>query len=143
MHRWSNPLLGCVLTPWVAGLLAGLILAAQLGAPLVGRGSPRAAVPIGPRGADPVDPDAEPAGHEAPASEADPLEFARGRSVRPVSPRTDRSLPWLHPWAVWAVIGAPPSRWEWLARRASGRDAAGHFLAEGRPFRHWIQSLTC
>jgi hypothetical protein len=144
VRRWSSPILGGALTSWVAGLLAGLILTVHLGAPLVGRGMLRAIALIGPRGADPgdADPDADAksAGDEAPASEVNPFLFARGRSPRLSHPRGERPLGIL---PAWAVRAASCARREWLARRARSGDPMGHFLAPGRSFRTWIQSLTC
>jgi hypothetical protein len=141
VRRWSNPIPGGVQTSWMAGLLAGLILAVHLGAPPVGRGMLRAVAPIGPRCADPVAPDSESAEDEAPTSEVDPLVFARGRSLRLSPSRGDRSPGFLRPWAA---VSASRSRRQWLVSRArAGQEPPGHFLAEGRPLRHWIQSLTC
>jgi hypothetical protein len=126
------------MTSRVAWLLAGLILAVHLGAPMVGRGLARAGAPIAPRDADPADPDAESDGDEAPTSEVDLLLFARGRSPRLGPARSPRGTESLQPWAV---ASGSPARRPGLAHRAGG--PPGHFLAEGRPLRHWVQSLTC
>jgi hypothetical protein len=126
--------------PWVAGLLAGLILTVHLGAPLVGHAMLRAINPIGTRCADPVDEDTESAEDEAPTPEVDPFLYARGRLPRLSHPRHERLRKFL---PAWAVRSASCARREWLARRARSGDPMGHFLAPGRSFRTWIQSLTC
>jgi hypothetical protein len=113
------------------------VLAVQLGAPPVGLGMPRAVVAMGPRCADFGDGDAESAEDEAPTTEVDSLLPPRGQAPRLASPRRHR-LPGIVP--AWALHTASAARRVWRAR--SG-EPTGHFLAAGRPFRSWIQSLTC
>ena len=46
----------------------------------------------------------------------------------------------LLPWTILAAFGHRP--W-WLIRFDTGEGCAGHFLAEGRALRLWVQSQTC
>jgi hypothetical protein len=128
------------MTSWVAGLLAGLILAGHVGAPPAGRGIARAAEWIGAKDADPADPDAETDGDEVPTSEVDPLHFAQGRSPRLSPSRGHRRTGFL---LAPSVLSGSATRRSGRAFNAHGGEPPGHFLAEGRPFRYWIQSLTC
>jgi hypothetical protein len=121
-------------------LLAGLVLTMSLPA----QDFPRAAccdnmkVPAESR--DSLPDDTEPLEGESSFDEIGLRESAQRRSRLLCAPNGIRTSRLLWPWTLLATF--QPRPW-WLIRFETGESCTGHFVAEGRALRLWVQSQTC
>jgi hypothetical protein len=121
-------------------LLAGLVLTSSLPAPAFLRAAFGGAMRVPSEGQDSLPDDTELPEGETSSGEFGLQTPVQRRSQRLSAPNGIRASRLLWPWTV-LTASRPFSAF--LSRFDTGVGCAGHFLAEGRVLRLWLQSQTC